>query len=135
MALKMYEQVDHAPNRKEEHDHKYRSHDYANSFRIKIQSPLESELTLLNMDADLENVEIIIENLGSGGLRFLSNLHLELDQEIIFSFESELLEGKIHLPGVIIWTEEISVGLFQCGVHFETPEHTRMFLNKLLGVS
>lgn len=141
MALKVFEHVVYAPSRAGEHDQEcvsppkkeITSHDHANSFRIKIPSPLESELTLLNVDADLEDIEVIIENLGSGGLRFLSNLHLELNQEIIFSFDSEFLGEKIHIPGLIIWTEVISDGLYQYGAHFETPEQTRSFLNKLLG--
>ncbi|WP_284036412.1 PilZ domain-containing protein [Neobacillus sp. 114] len=108
-------------------------YEHADSLRVKIQYPVESELTLVKVGEDLENIEIIIENVGPGGLRFVSNLQLELDQEIIYSIESEFLEDKISIPGVVIWKEEISKDLFQYGVHFETPEQTRAFLNQLLG--
>lgn len=142
MALRMSEQAGIASNRAEEYNREnansttkeLTSPDYANSFRVIIQYPLVSELTLLNVEQELESVDIIVENVGPGGLRFLANIHLELDQEIIYSVESEFLEDKIHIPGNIIWKEEISNGLFQYGAHFETPEQTRPFLNQLFGV-
>jgi hypothetical protein len=130
MALKAFQDVDHVKNKAEEQG----KNDYTNTFRIKIQSPLDSELMLINMEVELEDAEVIIENIGAGGLRFLSNLILELDQEIIYSIYSGVLEDNIYLPGVIIWYEKISEGLYQYGVHFETPEQSRPFLNQLFNV-
>jgi PilZ domain len=130
MALKAFQPVAHVKNKAEGQG----KNDYSHTFRIKIQSPLDSELMLINMEEELENAEVIIENIGPGGLRFLSNLILELDQEILYSIYSEILEDNICLPGVIIWYEKISDGLHQYGVHFETPEQSRPFLNQLFNV-
>ncbi|MFC4802130.1 PilZ domain-containing protein [Neobacillus sp. GCM10023253] len=102
-------------------------------FRVNIHFPLESELTLINVEANLENVIVIVENVGPGGLRFISNLNLRNDQEVIYSLNSDVLEDKILLPGTVIWKEELSNELYQYGVHFNTPETTRSYLNKLLG--
>lgn len=143
MALKMFGHAGIASNRADEYNREnensttkeLNSPDYANSFRVIIHYPLVSELILLNVEQELESVDIIVENIGPGGLRFLANIHLKLNQEIIYSVESDFLEDKIHIPGNIIWKEEISKDLFQYGAHFETPEQTRAFLNQLFGAS
>ncbi|MEH7331236.1 PilZ domain-containing protein, partial [Neobacillus drentensis] len=105
------------------------------SYRIKIKYPFDSEMTLVNpKELHLEegNTVVFIENMGPGGLRFTSTLQLMIDQEIIFSFEAEILEEKIHLPGAIIWSEELSEDLYQYGVQFHVPETARTFINNLL---
>lgn len=106
-----------------------------NSIRIKINYPLESEMTLINLrDNNLEEgkTKVSIENIGPGGLRFLSNQKLRVNQEIIYSFEAEISDDKIDIPGVIIWDEELSEGFYQYGLHFNLPERTRSFLIYLL---
>lgn len=105
------------------------------SLRIRIKYPFESEMTLVNpKENNLEegNNVVFIENIGPGGLRFISNLLIAMDQEIIYSLEEEIIEDKIHLPGVIIWHEELSEGLYQYGVHFNIPDHARTFITNLL---
>lgn len=138
MALKL---VDHTLNLAEGHGNEYvmtskkeqlLRHHQENLPTINIQDPLEAELMLLNLDEDLKSINVMIENIGPGGLRFLSNIHLDPDQDIIFSLYSEVLEDKVYLPGSIIWKEAISKDLNQYGIHFETPEQSRPFLNQLL---
>ncbi len=105
------------------------------SHQINIKYPFESEMTLINpqeIKVETENAVVCIENIGPGGLRFLSNLPLVEDQEIIYSLESAILEEKVHLPGDIIWSEELSAGLYQYGVQFHVPENSRTFVNDLL---
>ena len=92
-------------------------------------------MTLIQLNETLlkeESSDIIIENIGPGGLRFVSNILLEEEQEIIYSFNAEVIGETIHFPGVIIWNEELSEGLYQYGVHFRLPESTKTFLNQLL---
>lgn len=105
-----------------------------NSYRIKIYGPLESVLTLINpmeIDINEEDTIVSIENIGPGGLRFLSNLKLMIDQKIIYSFGTERID-KIHIPGVIIWSDEMSEGLNQYGIHFHLEEKTRALFTHLL---
>lgn len=105
------------------------------SFQIKISSPFASQMTLLKFKEgsfDQGETNIVIENIGPGGLRFLSNLKLKEDQEVIYSFESEVIGEKIQLSGVIIWIYELTGGLYQYGVHFKIPENQRTFLTQLL---
>ncbi|WP_066067244.1 PilZ domain-containing protein [Neobacillus soli] len=111
------------------------THENQTSYQIMIKYPFESELTLINpqqMEVETENAVIFIENIGPGGFRFLSNLPLVNEQKIIFTLEADIIENKIHLPGVIIWNAELSEGLYQYGVHFELPENTSTFVHNLL---
>ena len=107
-----------------------------NSYRIKINYPLESVLTLINrkeieIEIEEENTVVFIENIGPGGLRFLSNLKLMVDQKIIFSFETEGID-EIHITGVIIWNDEMSEGLYLYGAHFHLAENTRAYYTHML---
>ena len=107
-----------------------------NSFPIKINYPLESVLTLINrkeidLDLEEENTVVFIENIGPGGLRFLSNLKLMVDQKIIYSFATEEID-EIHIPGIIIWDDEMSEGLYIYGVQFHLEENTRNHFTQLL---
>lgn len=107
-----------------------------NTYPIKINYPLESVLTLINrkeidIDIEEENTVVFIENIGPGGLRFLSNLKLMVDQKIIYSFKTEGID-EIHIPGVIIWNDEMSEGLYLYGVHFHLAENTRAHFTHLL---
>jgi Tfp pilus assembly protein PilZ len=102
---------------------------------IKINDPIKSEITLINMnDRDIgqEKNELIIENIGPGGLRFLSNLKLEMGQEIIYFFEIGEIDEKVPLVGEIIWNNDLSDRLYQYGVHFNIPEDIRAYLTDLL---
>lgn len=108
---------------------------HQDSIRFKINYPLESEMTLTRLKEDMpdaEKAEVLIENIGPGGLRFVSNLKLVVSQEIVYSFETEILGDKVHLPGVIIWEEELFLELYQYGVQFNIPENARPFLTQLL---
>ena len=106
------------------------------SYRIKINYPLESVLTLMNrkeidIEIEEENTVVFIENIGPGGLRFFSNLKLMVDQKMIYSFETEGM-NEIHIQGVIIWKDEMSEGLYLYGVHFHLEENTRDHFTHLL---
>ncbi|MGG3466004.1 hypothetical protein ABES02_00240 [Neobacillus pocheonensis] len=103
-------------------------------YHIRVKYPFDSEMAFFDVketELEEENTVVFIENIGPGGLRFLSNLYLEDNQEISFSLK-EILKDKIHLPGNIIWREEVSQGLYQYGVHFNIPEDSRSFINELL---
>ncbi|EKN70161.1 PAS/PAC sensor-containing diguanylate cyclase/phosphodiesterase [Neobacillus bataviensis LMG 21833] len=127
MTLKLF----NAKSAKKENTHPI----HQASYRIQIKYPFDSEMTLLNLgvkDVETENPVVFIENIGPGGLRFLANLPLMGGQEIIFSLEADILEDKIHLPGDILWCEELTEDLYQYGVHFHVPESTRSFIHNLL---
>lgn len=99
---------------------------------IKINYPLQSEMTFINLAAGkMDKGELLIENIGPGGLRFLSNLKLIVDQEVIYSFETDTA-GRINLSGVIIWDDQLPDGQYQYGVHFNLPEDKRTYLTQIL---
>ncbi|MGJ7921935.1 PilZ domain-containing protein [Neobacillus sp. LXY-4] len=107
--------------------------DKQNFLRINVRNPIVSEMTLINMDdIEIGKTELVLENIGPGGLRFLSNLNLLVHQKVIYSFEPAFLGEKIHLFGEIIWSYELPDGMYQYGVHFTLPEDRRVFLSELL---
>lgn len=116
-----------------------RRNEKKNYYRIRVYDHFNTEIGWLDFLKDnilvSDSVEILIENIGPGGLRFVSNLDLTDNQKVVYSFESDILETEIRLPGEIIWSEEVSDGLYRYGFHFNIPENTRDIISDLLKTS
>lgn len=107
-----------------------------NYFRIEFKFPLKGTVRLIKMHG--KNVEsgktnILIENIGLGGLRFLSNLKFPLHRDLILEFETKILDEHVKLNGYVVWTREVKNGIYQYGIEFIINENERpvKLLNKL----
>ncbi|WP_053360812.1 EAL domain-containing protein [Bacillus sp. FJAT-27251] len=110
-------------------------HPGTHTYDIKIRYPFRCEMALTGYSAappQQEPITIEIENMGPGGLRFVSNLKLSVGQEMVYTFKPEELEGKIQVAGVVIWSEESPSGNRQYGVHFNLSNDQRHCLAPLL---
>ena len=107
-----------------------------NYFRIDFKFPLKGTVRLIEMHG--KNVEsgktnILIENIGLGGLRFLSNLKFPMHREIVLEFETRILDEHVKLNGYVVWNREVKTGIYQYGIEFIINENERpvKLLNKL----
>ncbi|WP_052948817.1 EAL domain-containing protein [Mesobacillus campisalis] len=110
-------------------------HPETHTYDIKIRYPFRCEMTLTGYPGESvqqEPIAIEIENMGPGGLRFVSNLELSVGQEMLYTFKPEELEGEIQVAGVVIWSEELTSGNRQYGVHFNLSSDQRHYLAPLL---
>lgn len=106
-----------------------------NTFWIKLKDIIESEIALIDYPVEKRKdgeTRLLIENIGPGGLRCISNLEIMVGQEIIYSFRTEEKEEIIQIAGVVIWNDEIKDGEYQYGVQFIFPESQRTYLTQLL---
>jgi diguanylate cyclase (GGDEF)-like protein/PAS domain S-box-containing protein len=106
-----------------------------NYFRVELYFPMSSQMTIKKFrdkDIELGRTEILVEDIGLGGLRFISHLLLSVNHEIIFEFEIEILGEVFNLKGRIVWKEENEEGIYRYGVEFLISESERELLAKTL---
>lgn len=70
--------------------------------------------------------------IGPGGVRFMSDIALPLEKNLIFQFSTELLNKEISMHGYLVWMEEISANLYEYGVEFIVNENERADLIRTL---
>ncbi|WP_099353323.1 EAL domain-containing protein [Fredinandcohnia onubensis] len=103
-------------------------------YRINLLFPLSSQMTLttiLGNQVELGNTEILIEDIGPGGLRFLSTIQLPVRPDITYQFKTKIMGEIITLNGHVVWKEEVK-GIFQYGLKFIMDETQRDVLVKFL---
>ena len=61
---------------------------------------------------ELGRTEVLVEDIGLGGLRFLSNLSFTVHQDIILEFETEIFGHMIKMYGSVVWMEEVKSGIY-----------------------
>lgn len=114
------------------HNNAYNRRKY---FRIKLPLALSAQMTLIsfnNKKVSLGSTEVMVQDIGLGGLRFLSHLRLTPQDNIIYRFETEFLGSKLQLTGKIVWCQEKDEGIFAYGVSFTIIEQKRDQLAALL---
>lgn len=108
--------------------------DRRNFYRIHLLLPLRANMTLVFMQGKqvrLGKTEVLIEDLGPGGLKFLSTIQLPVRPDIVYQFEMTIMNQPITVNGHIAWKTEVK-GMYQYGLQFLLDENERDFLVKLL---
>ena len=104
-------------------------------FRVDLFFPLSSQMTIIKIKdkgITLGTTEVLLEDIGIGGLRFLSHLSLAVNKDIIFQFETEILGEIIQVQGFVVWKQEIDDDINQYGIEFTIDENERDSLARLL---
>lgn len=103
-------------------------------YRIELLSPLKANMTLTSIqgrEVKLGRTEALIEDIGPGGLRFLSTIQLPVRHDITYKFVTIILGEKLELYGHITWKNEIK-DIFKYGLEFTIDEKERDSLIKNL---
>lgn len=106
--------------------------DRRNYFRIILPFPLSSRMSIAAIggkSVEIGSSEVLIEDLGPGGLRFLSSLNLPVRPDIVCNFEVVIMGKMYSLNGKISWKEETNE-LYRYGIQFYIEEVER---DKLIG--
>ncbi|SDM90477.1 PAS domain S-box-containing protein/diguanylate cyclase (GGDEF) domain-containing protein [Psychrobacillus sp. OK028] len=107
-------------------------------FRVPLHFPLSGSMTITRINGrmvDIGKTVVLIEDIGLGGLRFLTDLKLTVNLNIILEFETYLFGEPIKLLGSIVWMNEIKTDIYQYGLEYAFEESERAeftpILNKL----
>jgi hypothetical protein len=104
-------------------------------FRLCLPHPVRGQLTISQFHSktlSLGYTDILIEDIGPGGLRFLSNLKLPENSQILYRFKVLIMQREWELEGRIVWKEELSYPVFEYGVEFRIDETLRVDLTQAL---
>lgn len=103
-------------------------------FRIDFSQFLEGEVTIIEIKgkkAKVGNTNVLIKDIGPGGLCFISKIRFPIKRSIILQFTTELLGEEIKVYGSPVWIEEENY-LYKYGIEFTFDENDRMKLTKIL---
>ena len=103
-------------------------------FRIPFELPLSAEVTITSLQGKAVQVgtsDVLINNIGPGGLCFLSEIRLPVNATTEFRFDMQIFD-QIQLFGNIVWGEEEQDGLHMYGVAFIMDEISQAHLIRRL---
>ncbi len=101
-------------------------------FRINLQYPLEAFMTVSEINGkkvQLGSTKVLVENIGPGGLRFVSNIKLPARSDIVLKFQTTIIDEEMTLYGTIVYDEE-QENCYHYGVKFMVDEKQRDSLIK-----
>ncbi|MEC0144862.1 EAL domain-containing protein [Paenibacillus alginolyticus] len=104
-------------------------------FRIEFPYPLRAEMTLEEINGkkvSIGSTEILIDDMGPGGLRFLSFIEFPQRPNVIYKIRTELLGNIWEFSGEVVWEIELIPGIHQFGVKFRIDESMQMSLIQML---
>ncbi|MBP1931839.1 bifunctional diguanylate cyclase/phosphodiesterase [Ammoniphilus resinae] len=104
-------------------------------FRVQLDFPLSASMTVTHVKGkkvELGSTEVLIEDIGIGGLRFLSQIKLAVHKDIILEFETRILDKWIQMHGAIVWQRQAQSDIYQYGLEFMISENERTSLTRTL---
>ena len=104
-------------------------------FRVKFTYPLLGTLTVQSLNNKPVNVgssAILIENIGPGGLGYVSQIKFPLNKGFVLGISIKILDHTVTLQGRNIWYKEEDHDLYQYGFEFILEESEQVNLFKLL---
>lgn len=107
-------------------------------YRINFSLPLNTQMTITSFNGktvSLGSTDVMVLDIGLGGLRFLSHLKLRPHPDILYKFRTTVFGMDIILNGKIVRFEEKEQEIFEYGVEFQISETDRdelaLVLNKI----
>ena len=103
-------------------------------YPIEFPKPMIGEMTITKIKDQYVNMgysKILIQNISKGGLAFLSQINLPLNEEITLKFTIRISEHTLTLLGLIAWKKEEN-SIYRYGVKFLPPKKELEYLILLL---
>lgn len=96
-------------------------------FRLKLDFPLCAEMTVLrlkNKPLKLGMSKALIQDISLGGIRYLSNIDLPVQEDLVLLFSTKILGKKRQFIGHNVWKSEIN-GIYEYGLKFTIGNQER----------
>lgn len=104
-------------------------------FRLKLDPPLCSDMTIITINGkslETGSAQVLIEDIGPGGLRFLCSLALPVHSQVVLQFETELFSQKVKMHGYIVRHVKLHESINEYGVKFTMDEEKHAELARLI---
>ncbi len=105
-------------------------------FRIECKTPICTRISIVkfnNKAVTTGTGNICVENISSGGLKFLYSLNLPVSDIMVIEFKLIVEDMSTAFYGNIVRKEEIDKGIYRYGVHFvnKSDEEHEHFLSQI----
>jgi len=105
-------------------------------FRIECTTPICTQISIVKFNDKIVTTgtgNICVENISSGGLKFLYSLSLPVSDIMVIEFKVNIHELSTSFYGNIVRKEEIDKGIYRYGVRFvnKSDENHEEFICKL----
>ena len=109
--------------------------DVRKSFRIECSTPICTRISIVKFNNKIVTSgtgNICVENISSGGLKFLFSLNLPVSDNMLIEFEFIIEEVSTAFYGYIVRKEKIDSGIYRYGVKFvNKADDSEQFISKL----
>lgn len=117
---------------------KHLKQDYINQrkyFRINLTHPLLAEMTIIKFmgkDITLGKTEVLIGDIGLGGLNFASNIKMAVRTDMVLTVETQILGQIKEFVGKIVWSKELDEDIYHYGMELLIDDNERDSIAKVL---
>jgi len=103
-------------------------------FRIDLEHPLSTDITIVKVrDQQVvsKSARVAVDNIGPGGLKFITNLDLPVTSNVALEFELEIVNQAVKLIGYTVRKKQLSTGEYEYGATFTIDDIKQAHLSKL----
>lgn len=103
--------------------------------RISFHEFIEANLTIIKMNDKRINIGdtiSYIKNIGPGGLYFIADMGLPINDKIMLAFSFRFMDCDLKLYGYPIWKKEIGENKYEYGLEFKINVQNRKILNHIM---
>lgn len=95
--------------------------------------PVKMYVTEVNKrKVNIGSVDVLVENISLGGIRFLTTLRLPVSPNIKLKFKFTILNINFDIDGTLVYKNEEKAEVFSYGISFQMNEGTRDKLAKII---
>jgi hypothetical protein len=94
-------------------------------FRLVLDPPLCADMTIVRVNGktlETGSARVLIVDLGAGGLRFQSTLHLPVTPHVVLELVTEVLGQPLKMIGCIVRNQALEGPLMEYGMQFTMDE-------------
>ena len=104
-------------------------------FRLKLEHPLCAFMTIVLVKGktmEIGSAKVLIEDIGAGGLRFLSHLKMPASDQLVLQFETELCGSTLTMYGHVVRTSPWEQDFYEYAGRFTMEEAQHLEINQLV---
>lgn len=104
-------------------------------FRLKLEHALCADMTIVlvkGKSMEIGSAKVLIEDLGGGGLRFLSHLRMPASDQLVLQFETEICSQHVQMYGHVVRTNRWEDDFYEYAVRFTMEESVHQEISRLV---
>lgn len=80
------------------------------------------------------SADVLIEDIGGGGLRFLSDLKLPVNDQLVLEFETEVFSRQLKMYGHVVRNSNWNETIYEYAVKFTMDEWAHAEINRMVNL-